>query len=192
MAFGFVACRRGAPVPASTSSEPALVSAPASQGARRSRLPEDPVKARKATAQWQEHLREEERERRHRFDRFRLKQHETVLSALEKARVRYDVAKTQAAIESAKSAFRAKLPALKELVLAIDPDRNSSDLVDDYEAILGNLEGPYPEARIEALAGDAKRFTELGNDVDRRIAAARAWLAIEDLEAQERAMKQKR
>jgi len=119
-------------------------------------------------------------------------QHESVLSAIEKARSGYDAAKTRAAVERARSAFRKILPELNALVLAVDPDRNSSDLVDDYESIIAILDGSYPDARIESLTSDAKRFTELGNDVDRRIADARAWLAIEDLEEHERATKRKR
>jgi len=134
------------------------------------------VKAAKATAQWQEHLREEEDERRQLYDREHAKEHAVVLAALEKALSRLDAAKSKSALATAKAAVAASLPALEKKVDAIDPKRKSSNLLTDYEAILAALAGPYPDARLAALTGDDEPERELKADMDRRLEKARAWL----------------
>jgi hypothetical protein len=175
LAFVAIGCRRD-PAPTRTrasAASPATLLAEAGPA----RLPEDPVEARKATAQWTEHLIHEERERKQQFDRSRTKEHEAFLSALEKARARYDAAKTRTQVQKAEAQFRASLPTLKREVLAIDPDRQSSNLLEDYQAILAAFDGPYAAARLASLDGDAKTLAGLAGDVERRLAKARAWLA---------------
>lgn len=144
------------------------------------------MKAANATAQWQEHLREEEEERRLRYDQQRAKEHEVVLAALEKARRRIDAATSKAGVTAAKAAVDASLPALQKKVVAIDPKRQSSNLLSDYEAILAALAGPYPTARLASLAGDDKSLAELRSDIERRFAKARAWLVKEGEEERKR------
>jgi hypothetical protein len=148
-------------------------------------LPEDPVKAAKATAEWQEHLREEEEERRQLYDREHEKEHSIVLYLLEKAQSRLDAAKSKSALASAKAAVSASLPSLKQKIDAIDPKRKSSNLLTDYDAIIAALAGPYPDARLAALTGDPKPASELKADIERRLAQARAWLHKDHQDEQE-------
>lgn len=153
------------------------------------RLPEDPVKARQATEQWRQHLIEEERERKQMYDRAHEKEHEAVLAGIRKARARYDAAKTKGAIATARAAFRSSLPALQKAVVAINPDRQSSNLQDDYDAILAMLDGPYVEALADSIAGDDEALIALRADLDARLEKARTWL--EEAEEAEREMREK-
>jgi len=174
-AFAGTNCKRTpTPPPPSTS---AATSQPSPTNAGPARLPEDPVEARKATEQWNEHLVHEELERKQQFDRQRMKEHEAVLSALEKARGRYDTAKTKAEVKQADVVFHAALPVLEKRVLAIDPERQSSNLLVDYKALFETFDGPYAAARLASLDGNAGALTGLAADVERRLAKARAWLA---------------
>jgi hypothetical protein len=175
-----LACKK-APAPAPGAPAPAIAS---QADPRPKRLPEDPVKGAKSTAQWQEHLREEEEERRLAYDQSREKEHEAVLAALEKARDRIDSAKTKAELNVAAAAVKASLPALRKKVDAIDPKRQSSNLLTDYEAILELLAGPYVTARSAAIEGDGQGSGQLRADIERRLAKARAWLEKESEEAE--------
>jgi hypothetical protein len=182
-AFAGTNCKR-TPTPPPPSTSAATPSSPTSAGP--ARLPEDPVAARKATEQWREHLVHEELVRKQQFDRQRMKEHEAILAALEQARGRYDTAKTMAQVKRAKVVFHAALPALEKRVLAIDPERQNSKLLEDYEALFETFDGPYVAARLASLDGDARALTELTADVDRRIAKARAWLTEDGHEERER------
>lgn len=178
-----VACRRGpAPTPSASSS---AAPQPAVLDAGPERLPEDPVKGAESTRQWSEHLREEERERKQKFDQAHATEHRAVIAALEKARASYEAAKSKAQLEKAEARFRAALPALKKQVAAIDPDRQSSNLLADYDALLESLSGPYPSARHGAFDGDESAARALGADFEHRLEKAREWLEG-DIEEEEK------
>ena len=174
LALAALACNRPSPPTPSTSAAPPGASPP-EPGPRR--LPEDPVKAAQATLQWSEHLRKEEEERRLAYDHQHRQRHEVVLEALEKSLGRLDAAKTNAALTLATAAVQRSLPGLRQQVKAIDPNRQSSNLLADYDAILQALDGPYPAARVTALAGRARPDRELGAELARHLTHARACLA---------------
>jgi hypothetical protein len=134
------------------------------------------VKAAQATAQWEQHLQREEEERRLYYDHQHEKEHETVLAGLEQAKRRIDGATTNAALATAAAAAKASLPELRKHVAAIDPHRQSSSLLADYDAILAALDGPYAAARSASLRGDDGPARVLRADLERRLAKARAWL----------------
>ena len=185
-----VACNREErPKGASLAASSASASARADVSADPQRLPEDPVKAQQATEQWRQHLIEEERERRQMYDRAHEKEHEAVVAGIRKARARYEAAKSKAQVTSAQAAFRSALPGLKKAVVAIDPDRQSSNLQDDYDAILAALDAPYADALTSSFAGDDKALVALRADLDARLEKARAWL--EEAEEAEREMREK-
>jgi hypothetical protein len=185
----FVACRRGAePAPSATSSAtPPLVLDPGPE-----RLPEDPVKGAQSTAQWSEHLREEERERKLKFDASHANEHRTVIAAIETALESYDAAKSKTQLKATEARFRSTLPALKKRVAAIDPDRQSSNLLSEYEALLESLSGPYPAARLAAFDGDDAKARALAADFERRLEKAREALEFDEEKEKERAREARR
>jgi hypothetical protein len=180
----FVACRRAtAPAPSATSS---TAPEPRALDAGPERLPEDPVKGARSTAQWSEHLREEERERKLKFDASHAAEHRVVIAAIEKALKSYDAAKSKAQLKGAEGRFRAALPALKKEVAAIDPDRQSSNLLPEYDALLESLSGPYPAARLAAFDGDDTAARSLAADFERRLEKAREALEFDEEKEKER------
>jgi len=140
------------------------------------RLPEDPLKAKLATEQWDRHLEREDRERLQAFDRAHEREHEAVLAAIAKARKRYAAAKTKAAIRAAQAAFRASREGLEKSLRAIDPGGQSSELVPEYEEVLALLDAPYPNARVANVAGEPAAERALDAELDRRAKAAHEWL----------------
>jgi hypothetical protein len=78
---------------------------------------------------------------------------------------------------------------LKKAVVAINPDRQSSNLQDDYDSLLAALDAPYPDALAGSLAGDDKALVALRADFDARLEKARAYL--EEAEEAEREMREK-
>jgi hypothetical protein len=112
-----------------------------------SQLPEDPVEGAKATAQWRAHLAEEERERKLRYDRDRMKDHRAVLRFMESTRARYDRAANAAAV----AAIRARLPpaieAVRGRITRIDKWGVNSGLLQDYDAMLKALADTYPAGK---------------------------------------------
>ena len=183
--LAFAACRRGStPAPATSSSAVVgQVTQPADAGPER--LPEDPVEGKKATAQWKQHLIEEERERKQWFDRQHRSEHEAVLVAIEKARARYGNAKTEARMKQAEAAFSASLPALRKQIDEIDPGRQSSNLLDDYSWLLDTLAGSYPRARRASLDAGTDASAALAAEIERRLKKARDLLAEGEGEGEE-------
>jgi hypothetical protein len=179
------ACRRGAER-APTASAGASAPQPLVLDAGPRRLPEDPVEGAKATAQWSEHLREEERERKQIFDRSHVAEHRAVLAALENARASYEAATSKVKLKSVEAQFRAALPALKKKVALIDPDRQSSNLLGDYDALVECLSGPYPSARLAAIDGNDAGARALAADFEHRVEQARDWLEADEAEERER------
>ncbi len=120
------------------------------------------------------------------FDRGHAAEHRAVIAALEKARASYDAAKSKAQLDKAEASFRAALPTLKKQVAAIDPDRQSSNLLADYDALLESLSGAYPAARRAALGGDEAAARALAADFEHRLEGARHWLEADEDEEKER------
>ena len=179
-----VACRRGTePKPSAKSS---AVPAPVVVDAAPERLPEDPVKGAQSTAQWSEHLREEEHERKLKFDSAHADEHRAVIAALEKAQKTFDDAKSKAKLKDAEARVRAALPALKKQVAAIDPDRQSSHLLGDYDALLESLAGPYPAAKLAVFDGDQTAARNLATDFERRLEKAKGALEWDEAGEKER------
>jgi hypothetical protein len=140
------------------------------------RLPEDPALGAKATAQWRDFMKQEERERQLRFDRGKLKEHRAVLRLIVGTRARLDRAKTPTAI----AAQRARLPpAIEEIhqrITALDHWGVNSNLLPDYDAILEVLADDYPAARLAALAGDGTYRAALRGVLDARQKKIKDWL----------------
>src|SRR6185503_6190977 len=124
-----------------------------------------------------EHREEEERERKANFDRRRLKEHRQLLSALRKARDRYESAKGEPAVRQLQADSERLRAAAEERIDAIDHWRNSSGLLDDYAALLTALSTNYPTARLKAMAGDSTELERVRRDTNARFAKAEEWLA---------------
>lgn len=165
--------------PADSTSAPAAAShsspaAPASGAS--GKLPEDPEAGARSAAQWREHLAREERERRLRYDRRKLHEHEEVLKELRTARRSFDDATTKPAVFSADRAFQATRPKLDAAFDAIDHWGNSSRVLPDYRKLVETFSDAYPGARMSAIGGDSAPFERVGREVDERFRTIEAWL----------------
>jgi hypothetical protein len=150
---------------------------PAAAASASDRLPEDPVAGAKSTAQWRTFMAAEERERRLHFDRNRIRQHRGVLRVLKAARVRYDRARTKAAVDAARARFPATADDVRRRMTEIDHWGNNSNLLADYGALLQLLTDDYATARIAALGGDRASLDHARADFDAREEKIAAWLA---------------
>lgn len=151
---------------------------PAVATATPSGLPEDPVAGARSEAQWREHLREEEQERKVLFDRRRLAQHRLVLASLQATRKRYDSAKTPAAVLQAERSFAQERAIEQQRLEKLDRWRNSSNLSADYDALLELFASAYPEARRQALAGTTSPLDTVQREVDARTKKIIEWLSF--------------
>jgi hypothetical protein len=140
------------------------------------RLPEDPVLGAKSTAQWRQHMIEEEHERKLHYDRDRLKQHRAVVKFLVATRARYDRAKSKAAVSAIQTRLPPAVDAVRKQITAIDKWGTNSNLLEDYDAFLKALSDGYPTARIAALDGDRAPLDALRADLDRRTKHIKDWL----------------
>jgi hypothetical protein len=140
-------------------------------------LPEDPVEGAKATAQWRAHLAEEERERKLRYDRDRMKDHRAVLRFLTATRARYDRARSKAAVTAIQARLPPAIRGVRQRITRIDHWGVNSNLLGDYDALLNALADGYPAARADALSGAPAALTTLKADLDAREARIKAWLA---------------
>lgn len=168
--FTLVACQEREHE-APTAPEPAVTAAIAPKPRARPQLPEDPELAAKSSAQWEEHLREEEEHRQLCYDRDRLPQHRSVMAQLTAMRQRYDGAKSEAALASARAQVNQRAPALRKTLDEIDPWKNSSRALPEQEAILNLLVQSYPDARLAALRGTARADESVAAELDRRTIA---------------------
>ena len=141
------------------------------------RLPEDPGAGARSEAQWREHLLEEERERKVLFDRRRLKQHQQVLASFREARKRYDGAKTAAALLELKRAWARSSGPLQQRIEKLDRWGNSSNLRDDYAALLQAFAADYPDARLLALTGSNEQLAAAERLADEHTKKIVDWLA---------------
>jgi hypothetical protein len=139
--------------------------------------PEDPVKAAKSTAQWREHLADEDHERKLLYDRGRLKEHRAVLKRLVAARARYDRARTRTAVMAAQKRLPATVADVRRRMNEIDHWGTNSNLLADYDAYLKALSDAYPAARIESFDGKPAPLDAVRRDLDERTRHINDWLA---------------
>lgn len=139
-------------------------------------LPEDPVAAQRAEAQWREHLDREEEERQMLFDRPRLKQHRAVVRALKAVRTSYDRAKNDAALTKARTAAGSHLESVQKQVGELDPWGVNSRLLPEYRALQESLANAYPDAKGAALSGDKAALESARSSVDQHLRAIAGWL----------------
>jgi hypothetical protein len=140
------------------------------------RLPEDPVLAAMASAQWRAHLAAEERERKLAYDRRKLDDHRTVVALLQSARDRYDRATTRRAVEKARAEQLSTLATVRELVQSIDPWGVNSNVLDDYAAMLSLLGADYPAARKASIDGNPGPLEKVRSNFDAREKTIAEWL----------------
>jgi hypothetical protein len=139
--------------------------------------PEDPVAGAKSTQQWREHMAHEDRERKLRYDRDRMKDHRAVVKFLVATRARYDRARTRAAVLSMQKRLPPTIDGVRKRITKIDHWGTNSNLLDDYDAMLKALSDTYPAARITALDGERALLDAQRADFDRRLQHINNWLA---------------
>lgn len=152
------ACQRH---PAERAPAPAAVASPQPVPVAAAALPEDAAAGERSVAQWREHLEEEERERKLRFDRRKLPEHKRVSQLIRAAQQAYDRAPTERAVTAAQKSFQASLPRLEKSFDALDHHGESSGLVPEYRKLVELFTGGYPSARIAALAGSRASLGEV-------------------------------
>ncbi|HWA76764.1 MAG TPA: hypothetical protein VG937_30735 [Polyangiaceae bacterium] len=161
------------------SSVAAAVASPSAQpapSADPSRLPEDPVAGQRASAQWREHMEEEEVERKLNYDRRKLPDHRVVLGLLRAARGRYDQAQSKAAVLALQTSLPQALTPVKARIEKIDHWGVNSNVLSDYAELQRVLQTSYPDARIAALSGEKPAFEAARADFDARLKKVEAWL----------------
>lgn len=164
------------PPAAATQDSPAPRSAPPPGAQEMPTIPEDPVAAKKASAQWNEHLEHEEEERQMLFDKPRIAKHRAIVRSLKAIRARFDVAKNEAAIEKARDAAGKELEKVDAQVKALDPWGVNSRLLPDYAALRALFAKEYPDARVAAVGGDTAALDGAKAKVEERFHAIAEWL----------------
>ena len=139
-------------------------------------LPEDPVLGARSTAQWQEHLAAEERERKLHYDRDRMADHRAVVQFLVGTRARYERAASKAAVTAIQARLPPRIDDVRQRIKRIDHWGGSSNLLADYDALLNALASEYPAARVRFLAGDRAPLVQSRADFDKRMKFVERWL----------------
>jgi hypothetical protein len=151
--------------------------APRAQGITTSTaLPEDPVAAKRATAQWQQHLDHEEDERQMGFDRRHLREHKALLKLLKSSRQRYDDAADESALQKVSADMPRQLAQIERKLKELDPWGNNSRVLPDYAALQAQLGPTYENAKRAALRGDDKALAKLREGFDARLEHIDEWL----------------
>jgi len=176
------------PVPSSPA-EPAATLAPArgpdfeaprrplpDGGTALPRLREDPAAAKRAEAQWRQHLQHEETERQLNFDRRKRADHRALVRALSAMRVRYDRARTASQLDQARRYAAGQATELRARVSRLDPWGVNSRLLHNYDALLSLLGDSYPAARAAALNGDASPLKAARQEFRQHMQAISEWL----------------
>ena len=138
--------------------------------------PEDPAAGAKSTAQWREHLQQEERERKLRYDgdRSRMKDHRAVLKFLVATRARYDRAKGKAAVLAIQKRLPPAIDGVRKRITRIDQWGTNSNLLGDYDAMLVVLSDAYPAALVD---GPPAQLDMLRHKLDVHTRHIKDWLA---------------
>jgi hypothetical protein len=141
-----------------------------------SRLPEDPVAGKASELQWREHMVAEERERQLGFDHRRLREHRALVKLIAAARARYDRASTEPAVAKVRTDMPRGIAEIRRRVTEIDRWGVNSRLLQDYDALAVSLAGPYADAKLAAIRGDARALEEVRAAFDQRMKTIAAWL----------------
>lgn len=166
---------------------PPPVEATRAPSADPTRLPEDPEAAKRASAQWDEHLEHEEEERQMIFDHNRLKEHRALVKVFAAARAKVDRARNAAAIEKARAEMPQQLAEIQKRVTEIDHWGNNSRVLPNYAALSTALGGPYLDAKLAALEGDQTALKQARASFDDQLKTITSWLAkAEEGEDEER------
>lgn len=176
LALAFVACQKREHEPPPLVEQPAAI-APATKQRLHPPLPEDPKLAAKSSAQWAEHLHEEEEHRQLCYDRDRLVQHRAMMTELASLRQRVDRARSEADVAKARADGQRLAPDLQKRLDAIDPWKNSSMVLPDQQAMLKLLVESYPDTRRESLRGNAQNGANVAAELDRRAESIQKLLA---------------
>lgn len=140
------------------------------------RLPEDAAAGKRASEQWDEHLAEEERERKLVFDREHMRGHRAIIARIVAARGRYDRARTEAQLKAARTAVGAQLTSIQAEVAKLDPHGQSSGLLADYAELQAALSSTYPDAKAASLRNEAAALRAEQARFDERLEAMTEWL----------------
>jgi hypothetical protein len=176
LALALSACQKREPDQLPLPEQPPAPAAAAVKKRLHPPLPENPELGAKSSAQWQEHLDEEEEHRQLCYDRDRLGQHREVTTQLASLRKRYDQARTEAELASARADAQRQAPALQKQLDVIDPWKNSSVALPEQQAMLKLLLESYPGARLEALRGNGQSSGRAAAELDRHAESLRQLL----------------
>jgi hypothetical protein len=139
-------------------------------------LPEDPIAGARSTAQWRERRETRLRKRQLLFDRDHMADHRALLAELTSLRARYDGARNEAALSTARTKAAARLVELRARVASKLDTGRGSRLLADYEALRTALASSYPDAKLASLRGDDSALSAAQAGFDQRTQAMRAWL----------------
>jgi hypothetical protein len=102
--------------------------------------------------------------------------HRTLIAQITAARARYDRARTEAALQAARTVLAPQLAKIHEQVAKLDPWGSGSPLLADYATLQAALTDSYPSAKLASLKGDKAALTAAQASFDQRLAAMREWL----------------
>lgn len=176
------ACHRSAEAPVAAAPAPAAPAMhappPAAKvaGPEPGRLPEDPVAAKAAEAQWRQHMEHEEEERQLAFDHNRLKEHRALTKLIAAQRTRLDHARSEAALAKVRADMPAQLAEIQRRVTEIDHWGNNSRLLPDYAFLSTMLAGAYADAKLSAIKGDAHALQQVRAGFDQHMKSIADWL----------------
>jgi hypothetical protein len=139
-------------------------------------LKEDPAAGKRSELQWKKHLQAEEVERKMFFDKNHAPEHRALITRIKEARERLDKPKTPGDLQNALAALQAPLQELQSGIDALDRWKTSSQLIPDYEALIGALREGYPAARLAAMSGNTESLSAARTSFDGHLRSMHTWL----------------
>lgn len=182
LALALALCGCGSSKRATPATPPSAATPPADLAPRppgitaTSTLPEDPVAAKRSTAQWQQHLDHEEDERQMGFDRRHLREHKALIKLFKNARAHYDDARDESALHKVSAGMPHELSQIERKLKELDPWGNNSRVLPDYAALQGMLGPTYENAKRAAMRGDAHALDQLQEGFKARLEHIDEWL----------------
>lgn len=164
------------PAAAANNDSPAPRIAPAPGAKELPAIPEDPAAAKRANAQWDQHLDREEEERQMSFDKPRLAKHRAIVRSFKAIRAKYDAAKNAAAVAKAREAAGKQIEQIDRQLKTLDPWGNNSRLLPDYAALKESFAHEYPDAKLAALGGDKAASDAAREKVEQHFEVIGEWL----------------
>jgi hypothetical protein len=174
--LGCGSSKPSAPPATPTSKTPPPDLAPRAQGIATATLPEDPIAAKRSSAQWQQHLDHEEEERQMGFDRRHLREHKALIKLLKNARSHYEAASNENALQKVSAEMPRELAQIERLRKELDPWGNNSRVLPDYAALQAVLGKPYADAKRAAISGNDRALEQLREGFDARLEHIDDWL----------------